>query len=91
MATLSKSGFEKWQDGISKAAGDSKWNAWDCDLRRAVKYQRTSIQQVIIGWRPISTSMVAHRYNGGGDPNYAKKLDFALSLIRKGKEASCVR
>jgi hypothetical protein len=56
-----------------------------------LKYQRASVQQVIVGWRHISTSMVAHRYNGGGDPNYAKKLDYALGLIRHGKGATCER
>ncbi|WP_062063394.1 LysM peptidoglycan-binding domain-containing protein [Cellvibrio sp. OA-2007] len=56
---------------------------------QVLKYQKASVKRVIVGWRPISTQAIAQRYNGGGDPNYAKKLDYALSLIRKGKAAVC--
>jgi hypothetical protein len=54
-----------------------------------LKVQRASVQQVITGWRKISTTSIADRYNGGGDPNYAAKLDYALNLIRKGKAVVC--
>jgi hypothetical protein len=54
-----------------------------------LKYQKATVKRVISGWRLISTNLVAQRYNGGGDPNYAKKLDFALDLLTKGKEATC--
>ena len=50
-----KTGFERWQEGIDKAAQDDLWNYWD----------------------------------GGGDPNYARKLDYVLPLLRKGKVAVC--
>lgn len=56
-----------------------------------LKYQKASVQRVIIRWRHISTASIAIRYNGGGDPNYAKKLDFALALIRKQRATQCVR
>jgi hypothetical protein len=56
---------------------------------QVLKYQKASVKRVIIGWRSISTQAIAQRYNGGGDPNYAKKLDYTLSLIRKGKIAAC--
>ncbi|MDA8454933.1 LysM peptidoglycan-binding domain-containing protein [Acidovorax sp. GBBC 3334] len=58
---------------------------------QVLKYQKASMQRVITNWRNLSTNMVAQRYNGGGDPNYAKKLDYALSLIRKGKAAVCIK
>lgn len=58
---------------------------------QVLKYQKASIQRVVIGWRRISTGMIAQRYNAGGDPNYVKKLDHALSLVRKGKAAECVQ
>lgn len=56
---------------------------------QVLKYQNGAVQRVITSWRPITTAIIAQRYNGGGDPNYAKKLDYALSLIRKGKETVC--
>lgn len=48
-----------------------------------LKFQTAAVQRVITGWRQITTDQIARRYNGGGDPNYAKKLDYALSLLRK--------
>lgn len=59
--------------------------------RQVLKYQKASIQRVITSWRPISIASIAQRYNGGGDPNYAKKLDYALSLVRNGKDALCAQ
>ena len=56
---------------------------------QVLKYQKGGVQRVITSWRPITTAIIAQRYNGGGDPNYAKKLDYALSLIRNGKETVC--
>ena len=35
----------------------------------------------IVGWRVISFDSIAHRYNGGGDGNYADKLAFAWGII----------
>lgn len=57
--------------------------------KQILKYQKASIQRVITGWRQITTTQIAARYNGGGDPNYEKKLDFALSLIRQGTPQTC--
>jgi hypothetical protein len=54
-------------------------------------YQKSSVQRVITGWRHISTTLISQRYNGGGDPNYAKKLDYALTLVRKAKGALCAQ
>jgi hypothetical protein len=39
----------------------------------------------------VTTTMIAQRYNGGGDPNYAKKLDFALEQVRKAKGVACTQ
>ncbi len=52
-----------------------------------LKYQKASIQRVITAWRPITTSTIAQRYNGGGDLNYTKKLDVALTLVKTGTPA----
>lgn len=56
---------------------------------QTLKFQKGRVERVITGWRPISTTMIAQRYNGGGDPNYARKLDHALALIRKGGNVQC--
>jgi len=31
-----KTGLEKWQDGIDKAIGNPQWDVWDCDILKAV-------------------------------------------------------
>jgi hypothetical protein len=54
-----------------------------------IKYQAGTVQRVITGWRPITTTTVAQRYNGGGDIYYARKLDYSLGLIKKGRDAAC--
>jgi hypothetical protein len=58
---------------------------------QSLRYQKASTQLVIANWRHISTTSIAQRYNGGGDPNYAEKLDYALALIHKGNNALCTQ
>ncbi|MGD0570791.1 MAG: LysM domain-containing protein [Candidatus Sulfotelmatobacter sp.] len=49
-----------------------------------LKYRKASIQRVITGWRDFtSMTVVADRYNGGGDPDYAAKLVYVLALFTK--------
>lgn len=55
---------------------------------QVLKYQKASMQKVIIGWKVITTSNIAIYYNVG-DSSYAKKLDYALSLIRSEKVVVC--
>lgn len=85
-------------DKIAKAQGSTtellrKLNPVSNVLRpgQLLKCQKASIQRIITGWRHISTALIAQRYNGGGDPSYAKKLDYALSLVRNGKVAICTQ
>ncbi len=54
-----------------------------------LKYQKSSTQRVITNWRPLSTLMVAQRYNGGGDIHYVTKIDYALNTVRKGGTIIC--
>jgi hypothetical protein len=75
---------------IARAQGSTpeimrKLNPTSIVLRpgQTLKVQKGSVQRVITGWRQITTDQIARRYNGGGDPNYAKKLDYAIGLIRK--------
>jgi hypothetical protein len=54
-----------------------------------LKLQPGTVNRVITGWRPMIPATIAQRYNGGGDPTYASKLDYALTVVRKGKDAAC--
>ena len=58
-------------------------------IGQMVKYQKGEVRKLITSWRAITTSTIAQRYNGGGDPFYARKLDFALGLVRNGRSALC--
>ena len=85
-------------DKIAKVQGSTvdtlrKLNPTAAVLRpgQLLKYQKASMQRVVTSWRHISTATIAQRYNGGGDPNYSKKLDHALSLVRKGKAVVCAQ
>jgi hypothetical protein len=44
-------------------------------------FQKAAIKKVIIGWRTITTSAIAHLYNVG-DPLYAQKLDYCLKTFK---------
>lgn len=43
--------------------------------------ERLHSQRVITGWRPFDAPTIAARYNGGGDPHYAAKLDYAVAAM----------
>ena len=47
-----------------------------------IKYKKASTKMIISGWRPVTTSNIAMKYNGGGDAIYQKKLEYCLSAIR---------
>jgi hypothetical protein len=67
-------------------------NANSAALQIAQKliFRKASIQRVITGWRPLTSQLALTRYNGEGDPNYARKLDHAMAVVRAGKEVKCV-
>jgi hypothetical protein len=56
----------------------------------SLKYQKASIQKVITSWSVVNPTSIARLYNVG-DPAYAKKLAYCLSVMQKAKqqEASC--
>jgi len=59
---------------------------------QVVKYQKASLQRVITGWRPISSALAQSRYNSGKkDPDYSKKIDYALSAVRKKGATVCAQ
>lgn len=49
---------------------------------QVMHYKKASIKPIITGWTRITTSVIATRYNGGGDPKYREKLEYCLSLIQ---------
>ncbi|MFC5475741.1 LysM peptidoglycan-binding domain-containing protein [Paraherbaspirillum soli] len=57
---------------------------------QVLKFRKAAMRKVIVGWKFITPSSVATYYNVG-DSMYAKKLDYALSIIRKGKAAVCTQ
>jgi len=53
-------------------------------IGQVLKYKKASIQRVIVGWWDMNTYNIAIRYNSmKKDKNYDKKLEYALSLVRK--------
>jgi len=55
---------------------------------QVLKYRRAAMRKVIVGWKPTTTNNIAFYYNTK-DTMYARKLDYALSLIRNQKETPC--
>ncbi|MBR8131641.1 LysM peptidoglycan-binding domain-containing protein [Burkholderia ambifaria] len=85
-------------DKIAKAQGSTvdtlkRLNPASAVLRpgQVLKYRKASVQRVITSWRTLSTTSIAQRYNGGGDPNYTTKLDYVLLALRKGDAVTCAR
>lgn len=77
-------------DKVARTQGSTleiikKLNPASSTLRpgQILKFQKASMRRVITGWRLINPDSIARRYNGGGDINYAKKLEYALGLIRQ--------
>jgi hypothetical protein len=59
---------------------------------QSLKYQKSSVQKIITRWTPASPTSIARLYNVG-DPAYARKLTYCLSVMLKNKaqEASCAQ
>lgn len=58
-------------------------------LGQILKYRKGAVRRVVVGWRMMDTNEVARLYNGGGDPKYAQKLNFAFGLVKQGREVVC--
>ncbi|MDR2207763.1 MAG: LysM peptidoglycan-binding domain-containing protein [Azoarcus sp.] len=83
-------------DKIAKAQGSTvdtlkKLNPTATVLqpKQVLKYQKASVQRVITGWQHMTTQFIAKRYNGGGDINYATKLDYVLKAVRQREALEC--
>jgi hypothetical protein len=48
------------------------------------------VQKIITRWDLPTPRNIAARYNVG-DPDYAKKLEYCLSIIRKAQETACAQ
>jgi len=46
-----------------------------------LSYHKSHMGYAISGWLPITADFLANRYNGGGDPNYAEKLNYVLAKL----------
>ena len=51
-------------------------------LKEKVNYHHASMVNEITGWSAIDASFLARRYNGGGDTDYADKLNYVLARVR---------
>ena len=51
-------------------------------LKEKVNYHHASMVNQITGWSLIDANFLARRYNGGGDPDYADKLNYVLAHLR---------
>ncbi len=47
-----------------------------------LKCRKASVQKIIVGWKPFTSTMIAKRYNAK-DPKYAEKLEYALAAIKR--------
>jgi hypothetical protein len=57
---------------------------------QVIQFQKATVRKVITGWKRIDTTTIAARYNTSlGDPNYARKLDYCLTIIKRTQGASC--
>lgn len=52
-----KTGFQLWQDGINKALGDARWNAWDCEVQMAVNEYNRHLSGTP-GFRPLDWQLI---------------------------------
>lgn len=48
---------------------------------QTLKYRKAAVRKIIVRWSMASPSTIAGRYNIG-DPDYAKKLDYCLAVMR---------
>jgi LysM domain len=55
-----------------------------------LKYQKAAMKKVIVGWKPLTTASIATLYNVG-DSMYAKKLDYALAILKQKKAVVCAQ
>jgi hypothetical protein len=53
--------------------------------KQILKYRKASMKMLLVGWRGFNPATIAQYYNGGGDADYAAKINYVLDLFRKLK------
>lgn len=70
-----KTSLSEWQDGLTRAVGDAKWHAWDCEIQAAVnEYNRhlsATAGYLSLDWRTIKA--VAWIETGASHPQWRIK------------------
>jgi hypothetical protein len=54
---------------------------------QTVRFQKATVRKMIVRWDSPTPRNIATRYNVG-DPEYARKLEYCLAIIRKVQEES---
>lgn len=49
--------FEKWQDGINRAAGNPKWDVWDCEIQLVTREYNHHLSGVA-GYRELDWKLI---------------------------------
>lgn len=50
-------------------------------LDMELRYRKAAVEKAIQGWLPVNTTNIAQKYNIG-DPEYSRKLDFVLPILK---------
>lgn len=58
---------------------------------QVLKYQRSKIKRVIVGWKVLTLENIAERYNTNRDSKYANKLKYALNTIEQRGISVCAK
>lgn len=68
------------KDNIMKNSGLTENNVRSLKIGQEVKFQKAHIERYTSGWKDWTQAVNA--YNGGGDPNYAEKIERAYQIIK---------
>lgn len=84
--------FERWQDGLTNAAANAKWNDWDCEIQMAVnRHLSGKAGYVSLDWKMIKAMVWVE--TGANDSEWKIKPmqigvtgDPGLRALLSGKE-----
>lgn len=68
------------KDNIMKNSGLTVENVGSLKIGQEIKFQKAHIERYTSGWKDWTQTVNA--YNGGGDPNYADKIERAYQIIK---------
>jgi hypothetical protein len=70
-----KSSIDQWRDGLDKATGNRKWDAYDCEIRAIVAEYNSHLQPTP-GYRPLDWRLIKAMIwteTGAGSPEWKIK------------------